>query len=321
MKFRTLSGLGLILMLLLTACGADAIAEGLSPVFLVPDDPEPTATLTASVTPLATETPSPTTPLETPTPTATSLPTSTPSPSPSPTATFPPPSEAVRVPILMYHYVSPLPPDADALRRGLTVVPERFRAQLDYLHAQGYETVLLRDLYDALSTGRPLPEQPIVLTFDDGYKDHYEVVWPMLAEYGYVGEFFVLATPAHYEAEHYLTWAEMREMSDAGMSIQGHGRDHYDLRNRSYDFLVFQILGIKEAVEAHTERPVTFFCYPSGKYDAATLSVVEGAGYLGGVTTEWGVTHTLENRFTWPRLRVSGEWSLQKFIDVLAGFE
>jgi peptidoglycan/xylan/chitin deacetylase (PgdA/CDA1 family) len=217
----------------------------------------------------------------------------------------------------MYHYVSELPPDAGSLRRGLTVSPELFEAQLAYLKEAGYETVTLKDLYDALSVGRPLPEKPVVLTFDDGYKDAYTHAWPALEEYGFVGEFFVLATPSHYEAAHYVTWNDLREMSDAGMSIQGHGRDHYDLRGRSYEFLVFQILGIKEAVEAHTDRPVTFFCYPSGKYDESVVSVVESAGYLGGVTTEWGVTQRLENRFTWPRIRVSGHWSLEDFVGVM----
>jgi len=103
-------------------------------------------------------------------------------------------------------------------------------------------------------------------------------------------------------------------MSDAGMSMQAHGRDHYDLRNRSYDFLTYQILGAREAVEAHTGQPVRFFCYPSGRYDDNTLSVVESAGYVGAVTTEWGATQSFDNRYTWPRLRVHGPWSLAEFI-------
>jgi len=283
-----------------------------------------TATPTAVTTPTRTATPTPTptatataTATETPTPSATPSPTATPTETPEPTATYPPPPEALHVPILMYHYVSELPPDADGLRRNLTVEPAHFEAQLQYLKQAGYETVLLQDLYDALSLGKPLPEKPIVLTFDDGYKDHYTNVLPLLQKYDYVAEFFVLATPAHFEAEAYMTWTEMRALAEAGMSVQGHGRDHYDLRNRSYDFLVFQILGIKEAVEAHTGQPVTFFCYPSGKYDRDVIAVTESAGYLGAVTTEWGATQTLNNRFTWPRIRVQGTWSLETYVEIL----
>ncbi len=309
-------GIGLLLLILLAGCATADAAVVVTPT--PSSTPTSAATPTRTATPTATPTATATsTPTETPTPTDTPTPTATPTETPTPTATYPPPPEALHVPILMYHYVSELPPDADSLRRGLTVEPADFEAQLQYLKDAGYETVLLKDLYDALSLGKPLPEKPIVLTFDDGHKDHYTDVLPLLQKYDYVGEFFVLATPAHFEAEAYMTWNEIQALAEAGMAVQGHGRDHYDLRSRDYDFLVFQILGIKEAVEAHTGQPVTFFCYPSGKYDRDVLAVTESAGYLGGVTTEWGTKETLDNRFTWPRIRVRGGWSLEAYIEML----
>jgi peptidoglycan/xylan/chitin deacetylase (PgdA/CDA1 family) len=222
--------------------------------------------------------------------------------------------DEVEVPILMYHYVSELPPDADVYRRDLTVSPEAFEAQLEYLDKAGYHPMTLADLYLYLTEGYPLPEKPIVLTFDDGYRDAYEVVFPRLLDHGFPGTFFVLATPAHYESEAYLTWAQMKEMSDAGMAIEAHGRDHVDLRNRSWDFLVYQILGIREAIEYHTGRTPHFFCYPSGQRDANVIRVLESTGYQAAVTTEWGQTYAQENLFEMPRLRVHGGESLASFI-------
>ena len=277
----------------------------------------PTATATATITPQTTDTVVPT---HTPEPTATPTlgPSPTPQPTVPPTATYPPPPESVNVPILMYHYVSELPPDADVYRRDLTVLPERFEAQLHYLFREGYQTVTLADVHARLSTGKPLPARPIVLTFDDGYKDAYTIVTPLLQQFGFVGEFFVLATPAHYEAEPYLTWNEMHEMATAGMSMQAHGRDHVDLTNRTYDFLVYQILGGREAVEAHTGVPVHFFCYPSGRHDADAEAVVASAGYLGAVTTAWGNGLSLDNAYTWPRIRIKGAWDLDRYAAVLS---
>lgn len=233
---------------------------------------------------------------------------------PTPTPTEVPVPDEVDVPILMYHHVSDLPPDADVYRRDLTVSPEAFEAQLQYLERAGYHPVTLTDVYLNLTQGYPLPEKPVVLTFDDGYRDAYEVVFPKLLDHGFPATFFVLATPAHYESEEYLTWAQTREMSDAGMSIQAHGRDHADLRGRPYDFLVYQILGIKEAIEYHTDRTPRFFCYPSGRRDDRVIKVLESAGYWGGVTTEWGQTHTREGLFEMPRLRIRGADSLGVFI-------
>jgi peptidoglycan/xylan/chitin deacetylase (PgdA/CDA1 family) len=225
--------------------------------------------------------------------------------------------DQARVPILMYHYVSELPPNADRYRVDLTVSPENFKAQLQYLADAGYHTITLTDLYLHLTQGYPLPEKPIVLTFDDGYMDAYEVVFPMLLDHGFTGTFFVLATPAHFESPGYMTWAQMNEMADAGMEIQAHGRDHVDLRGRSYDYLVYQILGIQEAIEHHTGRLPRFFCYPSGKWDASVVAVLKSAGYWGAVTTEWGQTQTQESLFEMPRVRIRGTDRLASFIDRL----
>jgi len=233
---------------------------------------------------------------------------------PTPTSTVP---DRAQVPILMYHYVSDIPPGADRLRRDLTVTPDKFRAQLQYLADAGYHPITLTDVHLYLTQGYPLPDKPVVLTFDDGYRDAYEVVFPMLLDYGFPGTFFVLATPMHQESTDYITWAQAKEMSDAGMAIEGHGRDHVDLRGRSNDFLVYQILGIQEAIHYHTGRLPRFFAYPSGQYDASTIAVLESAGYWGAVTTEWGSEHTLESRFEMPRLRVRGRDTLESFIDKL----
>jgi len=236
-----------------------------------------------------------------------------PSPSPTPVAL----PDRARAPILMYHYVSELPPNADRYRRDLTVLPEDFEAQLQYLAETGYHPITLSDLYLHFTQGYPLPEKPIALTFDDGYRDAYEVVFPLLLDYGFTGTFFVLATPAHFESPDYLTWAQMKEMADAGMEIQAHGRDHVDLRGRSYDYLVYQILGIQEAIYYHTDRMPRFFCYPSGQYDADVIAVLKSAGYWGAVTTRWGVEHTSDNMFEMPRLRVRGSDTLASFVGKL----
>jgi len=233
---------------------------------------------------------------------------------PTPTPIIP---ERARVPILMYHYVSDVPPGEGRLRRDLTVSPENFRAQLQYLADAGYHPITLTDLYLYLTQGYPLPDRPVVLTFDDGYRDAYEVVFPLLLEYGFPGTFFVLSTPMHQESIDYITWAQAKEMSDAGMAIEGHGRDHMDLRGRSNDFLVYQILGIQEAIVYHTGRLPRFFAYPSGQYDANVIAVLKSAGYWGAVTTDWGKEHTLEAMFEMKRVRIRGSDTLESFVEKL----
>lgn len=240
-----------------------------------------------------------------PRPTATPVPTATPKPARLPAS--------ARVPILMYHYISEPPPGADRYRIDLSVKPQDFERQLQYLSANGYTTISLYDLYAHLSLGRALPPRPIVLTFDDGYRDHYEHAFPLLQKYGMRGTFFVTTDFINFGNPHHLTWEMVKEMSAAGMDIESHARTHRDLRNRDFQFLVWEILGPIEQITAHTGRRPRFFCYPSGRYDDAVIRMLRSVQTWAAVTTEHGSVHTLANAMTWRRIRVHGRESLEHF--------
>ena len=214
----------------------------------------------------------------------------------------------------MYHYVS-IPPDpGDRLRVDLSVLPDNFDAQMKWLAENNYQPITLTDVYYYLAIGTPLPENPVVLTFDDGYVDQYENAFPILQRYGLVGTFFVLAGPADVASPRYLTWHMIAEMSAAGMDMQAHGRDHVDMRRRADEFLYFQIVGARQAVEAHTGKPAAFFAYPAGRYDANTLRLLDRYSFWMAVTTRNGRVHTLDAPLELTRVRIRGSDSLGKFI-------
>jgi peptidoglycan/xylan/chitin deacetylase (PgdA/CDA1 family) len=158
----------------------------------------------------------------------------------------------------------------------------------------------------ALSDGTPLPAKPVVLSFDDGYIDHYVNVFPALKEYGSTGTFFVITALADANRADYLNWQQIREMADAGMSMESHTKDHADLRGRDYNFLVYQLLGSLESLNAYTGRVSHMLSYPIGHYDDLTLSVVSQLPFWRAVTTERGQFHTTDNRLEVPRIRVNG---------------
>jgi peptidoglycan/xylan/chitin deacetylase (PgdA/CDA1 family) len=295
--------------------------------------PSPTAT---DVTPtvLPTQTPLPTA-TETLVPTTlTSTPAQTPTPTvrPTPTLAFsrpisvplsaPTPNDAKRVasvPILMYHYISVPPDGSDRYRLSLSVTPANFDAQMAYLKQAGYHAITLYDLYAYLAQGKALPDRPVILTFDDGYVDAFTQAMPILHKYGFVGTIFVLTGPADRGgAGEHLTWEQIAAMSTTGMDIELHSREHFDLRNRPNDFLIHQIAGGKESLEAHINRPVRWFAYPSGRYDAAVVRVLKSDGFWGAATTQDGRTHTASGFFDLQRVRISGSYTLDTFIKVVA---
>jgi peptidoglycan/xylan/chitin deacetylase (PgdA/CDA1 family) len=284
--------------------------------------PTPTATATPTATPTNTPTPTPTatnTPTATPTPTATDTPTPTPTftHTPTPTPLLPTPDgvhRQVRVPILMYHHIDDAPPGADAWRYDLSVSPHDFEAQLRYLKQEGYESISLNDLALHLTRGKPLPPKPIILTFDDCYADAYTQAFPLLRRFDFTGTFFLISEPVNADDPDFLSWAEVEEMHAAGMRFEPHSFNHPDLRNRGFDFLVFQVLAAKEAIEARTGEPCRFFAYPFGRYDDYVIDVLRSAHYWGAVLTEQGATHTADDLFTLHRVRVHGGDDLDAFI-------
>lgn len=225
----------------------------------------------------------------------------------------------IQVPILMYHYVSPLLADADAIRRDLTVEPQIFRAHMRYLRDRGYTPISLYDLDEALNWGAPLPANPVILTFDDGYIDHYTYVLPILQEFNFLGTFFVITGFADAQNPDYLNWSHIREMAQAGMSMESHTKSHADLRDREHDFLVYQMLGSLESLAAHTARPSRMFSYPGGFYDADSLEVARQLGVWRAVTTQPGMTHTTNNRLELTRVRVSGATGVSGLEYLLGG--
>jgi len=251
------------------------------------------------------------TPLPAPTQTEVPTPTSTPEPLPTPDAQAQ--SREARVPILMYHYVEPWPAGADELRKNLTVRPEDFTAQMEYLHQQGYETVSLYDLVYALTLGRPLPPKPAIVTFDDGYRTLPQYAVPVMERFGYRGTIFVITEFMDNGLAAYLTWPEAESLYARGWKIEPHSKSHEQMAGRDRAFQLYQMLGSIQTVAAHIGVQPRFFSYPSGKYDDTTLKLARELNLWGAVTVEFGRTHTIKDLYTLTRVRVSGQEKLSEF--------
>ncbi len=226
-------------------------------------------------------------------------------------------SRVAGVPILMYHHVGPLPPGADSIRRGLTVSEAAFREQMGYLKEAGYQTVTIAQVVEYLAGGPSLPEKPVVITLDDGYRDVYEVALPVLHEHDFVASFFLLTAPIDEGNPEFVTWDQVREMHDLGMEMGAHSYTHPDLRGKTTDYVVWQVLGSKEAIEERTGEPVRVFAYPSGAYDEHAMRVVRSAQFWAALSTEPGCRHSWSGLWALGRVRIQPHETLGSFAEKL----
>jgi peptidoglycan/xylan/chitin deacetylase (PgdA/CDA1 family) len=288
-------------------------------ISLTPTD-TPSQTPAPSRTPIATQTPKPSATL---TASATLTPTVTQTFTPSPTFTPWPTPDAkartreVKVPILMYHHVGPLPNNADAIRTGLTVLPDNFEQQLQFYKAKGYQSVDFYQMYYAITLGWDLPPKPMIFTFDDAYQDVYDFAFPIMKKYGYTGTIFVPTQFIDEGRADYMSWDELMEMHAAGWRLEPHTKTHEDVTNRKRDWLIYQIYGSMDTLRYHLGYQPRFFAYPSGAHDDKAIAVLKEVGFWGAVTTDGEWYHDLKKAYIWGRVRIGGDYVLKDIANLL----
>ena len=182
------------------------------------------------------------------------------------------------VPVLMYHSIGE-EKDNDAV-----ISRELFVAHMAYLYQKDYHPISLDDLYGYLSARMPLPPKPVVISFDDGYKDTYEVAFPVLKQYGFKSVLFV---PAGDVGKN-LSWQQLQEMKAAGMEIASHSFHHISLSDLSIEEQMVEITKSKELLDHDLGQDSKYFCYPNGGYTQKTLQLLKEKGFVLAVTIEPG---------------------------------
>jgi peptidoglycan/xylan/chitin deacetylase (PgdA/CDA1 family) len=208
------------------------------------------------------------------------------------------------IPILMYHSISTDP------KNSLCVSEKQFREEIEWLYEQGYQTISLNELYNSINDSASIPEQPILISFDDGYADNYKTAWPILKEYNFTATFFIVTD---FISPYRISWDQLKELVDNGNSIGSHTVHHYDLASLMYERQKYELNESKELLERNLGISINAICYPSGKYNKTTLSLLPKLGYKLGFTTKPGKVYYENNQFLLSRIRIWGGMPLSNF--------
>jgi len=177
------------------------------------------------------------------------------------------------VPVLTYHAVAEEgAAEARPFERKYRLGRTRFVEHLERIGREGYRVLSL----DQLSRGEN-GSRSVVLTFDDGNASDYRVVFTLLVQRELTAAFFI--STSQVGGPGFVTWSELRDMKQAGMSIQSHGSDHVDLRRLSAPTLREQLGGSKRLLEDRLGAPVDFLAVPYGLVDGQILDLAEAEGY------------------------------------------
>jgi len=229
------------------------------------------------------------------------------------TATFSAGTRSAPIPILMYHRLQDLQPDANKPQKDWAVSPANFERQLQHLAQRRYHTIDFAALVAYFQKREPLPPRPVIISMDDGYREVYDVAWPLLDEYGFSASLFVIPAHAGYPA--YLDWEQMAALRKAGFYFGSHTLSHQDMYKASPAEARQQMRDSKALIEEKLGQPVIAFSYPLGAYTASTIALLKECGYQAACTLDSGYYQWADSDglFLLKRIRVDYEMTLEEF--------
>ncbi|MFH1550139.1 MAG: polysaccharide deacetylase family protein [Planctomycetota bacterium] len=211
-----------------------------------------------------------------------------------------------RLLVLMYHGVFRAAEDisaCDAEARKYAVTADALREHIASLRRAGGAFVSAGAAFD-LKGGNNGAKAGCLLTFDDSCRTHYTDALPVLEESGLSALFFV--TVGEIGQNGCLSWRQLRQMCEAGMSIQSHGRSHRFMTLMERRELHDELVRSRRLLEDKLGAPVRALSVPGGRYDAGVLSAARRAGYEYVFCSDVGTNRAGRLPFLVKRLPVTG---------------
>jgi peptidoglycan/xylan/chitin deacetylase (PgdA/CDA1 family) len=181
----------------------------------------------------------------------------------------------MQLPVLMYHHVGPRRPGT---LPNLTIAPEQFTRQMDWLARHGYQSITPEDWLQWVRNGKRLPQKPVMITFDDGYADLAEHAFPVLEKHGFRSIVFLVTgciggtnrwdSQISTHSHRLLEAGQIREWMRRGVQFGSHSRSHADLTRADID-LESEVHGSYEDLRELLGEAPSAFCYPYGRSNEA----------------------------------------------------
>jgi peptidoglycan/xylan/chitin deacetylase (PgdA/CDA1 family) len=219
----------------------------------------------------------------------------------------------------MYHEVSPAQ-RADFAK--YTVGKRDFIRQIRWLRASGYQTIMPADLLGE-GAGCQLPPWPVIITFDDGFREAYEHAVPVLADTGFSAIFYVVTGVMGRNSDWLasrgitlpiMTWTQAREIESLGFRCGAHTITHPRLTDVSPETRDRELRGPRTVLEDHLGREVTDLAYPFGAVNQEVRDAAAAAGYRSACSVNIGLYKSADDPLMLPRVPVSGTESFADFV-------
>lgn len=216
----------------------------------------------------------------------------------------------------MYHSISNKEEDIKSIYYASTTTPEIFRKQIQFLKSTGYNPISIHDAFNGLYRKIILPPKPVVITFDDGFKDFLSEAFPVLHKYKFPAVMFIITKyinndSLRFKEKECLRWKEIYKLSNEGITIGSHTITHPKLKILNDNEIEYEIKKSKEVIQDKIGKTVDFFSYPYAfpeedkEFTNKLRILLETNGYKGGVTTIIGRASNKDDKYFLKRIPVN----------------
>ncbi len=211
-------------------------------------------------------------------------------------------SAPFRVPILLYHYVEYVSDKKDKLRQALNISPSVFEQQVITLQNAGYTFMTAKELGDVLDGKMQLPNNPVLLTFDDGHWDFDTVVLPILRKYHVKATAYII--PGFLGGSDFMSQQQLQDVINSGLvDVSAHTVHHISLKGKLPPIVNYEVSHSKAMLENTYHIHVVSFAYPNGAFDQQAINSVKDSGFTTAVSTIPGIEQSNQNKFFLYRIR------------------
>lgn len=211
-----------------------------------------------------------------------------------------------QVPVICYHQVREWRDKDSKSAKDIITSPSTFRDQIKMLADSGFTSILPDQLYDYLLYGKSLPENPVMITFDDNDGTQFSAANPIMKEFGFKGVYFIMTVTI--DRPGYMSKEQLKELSDDGNVIASHTWDHHNVQKYEGDDWEKQIDKPSKQLEKITGKKVEYFAFPFGLWNEKALKELESRGMKASfiLSTKRDSTNPMQ---TIRRIIGSGYWS------------
>src|SRR5690348_2420505 len=172
---------------------------------------------------------------------------------------------SVRLPILIYHYVEYVQDKGDTIRQSLNIPPHILTQQIETLKKAGYMFVTPSYSKYALDNKMKPADKIVMLTFDDGYRDFYTDVFPILQKEQVKAVAYIV--PNFLDRPNFMYTSQLKEIAKSPwVEIGAHTMDHVWLKGVSEKTARYEIIQSRKTLQDLLGVPVNSFAYPYGAF-------------------------------------------------------